>query len=502
MTSLDNKPAGGNGSYSTFENEEPPAEKGKCFTVEEAIEKIGFGRFQMFCSFAAGFAWIADGMEIMVLSIIGPTLLCEWGISTVQEALITTVVFIGFLLGSPAFGFFADKFGRRKSLLFSSIWISFYGILSALAPELSWLLFLRFLVGFGVGGGPQAITYFAEFLPNKSRGRAVVLVEIFWAVGSAFEVILAILILMPFGWRWWLGVSAFPSCIFVILCIWLPNSPRFDLITGNTENAHKTLKMAARWNREELPEGYLVSEPEVPRGLLIDLWRPGFKLSSGLLAILWFSAAFCYYGVVLFTTSMITVGTTCNPDIFASVSQGNNGTCQLLTLLDYEDLLWTSAAELPGLLVTAVLVDLIGRKKTLIIETFIFGVICLLLMICMQRTAMLFLLFCARAFIASVFQVLYVYTPEIYPTQVRALSVGIGSMFGRFGAIITPYVAQVLIDLSLYYGLGVYAAIGFISFIVACCLPIETKGRDLNKGGSGAQTPPASMSEELELKST
>ena len=60
----------------------------------------------------------------------------------------------------------------------STVWICYYGIVSAVSPSLAWLLILRLLVGFGVGGGPQAVTYYSEFLPNKLRGRLIILVEV------------------------------------------------------------------------------------------------------------------------------------------------------------------------------------------------------------------------------------------------------------------------------------------------------------------------------------
>ena len=61
------------------------------FTIDEAVETIGFGIFQLKLSFVAGLAWMADSMEMMVLSILSPALLCEWSLSSWQKALITTV---------------------------------------------------------------------------------------------------------------------------------------------------------------------------------------------------------------------------------------------------------------------------------------------------------------------------------------------------------------------------------------------------------------------------
>ena len=338
-------------TYSTFD-EDSDSDIEREFTAEEAIECVGFGCYQLYVALAVGLAWMADGMEIMVVSILGPVLLCEWGISVYQKALITTFVFLGFLIGSPAFGWFADQFGRRNALFFSSAWIAFYGILSAFAPTLNWLLFLRFVVGFGLGGGAQTITYFAEFLPNQLRGRSIIMIKLYFALGGTLTVTSAIFILVPYGWRWWLVLCAIPSFLFAFFCLivgyclaWLPRSPRYDLIVGNSVNAYRTLQVVARSNGTKLPMGKLVPEPEVPRGRLLDLIRPGYRLTSCLLIILWFSTAFSYYGVVLFTTEMVAAGNTCNHSTYSNVQ---NGTCVTLQLSDYENILWTSAAELPG----------------------------------------------------------------------------------------------------------------------------------------------------------
>lgn len=62
------------------------------FTIDDAVEKMGFGRFQIKLSLVTGLAWMADSMEMMVLSILGPALLCAWSLNAREKALITTVV--------------------------------------------------------------------------------------------------------------------------------------------------------------------------------------------------------------------------------------------------------------------------------------------------------------------------------------------------------------------------------------------------------------------------
>ena len=73
----------------------------------------------------------------------------------------------------------------------------------------------------------------------------------------------------------------------------------------------------------------------------------------------------------------------------------------------------------------------------------------------------------------------WIYTPEVYPTEVRCLATGFLYGCGRLGAIVTPFVAVVLLDVSVYAGMGVYAICGLAAAIVAGFLPYETKGKSM-----------------------
>ena len=124
-------------SYSTFDAKNNP----DALNVADAIEHIGCGWFQVYFGLIVNIAWIADGMEIMVVSILGPVLICECNIDVYQEAMLTTVVFWGFLIGSPIYGCIADKFGRINAMMLSLLWTLVYGLLSAIATNLYWLFF-------------------------------------------------------------------------------------------------------------------------------------------------------------------------------------------------------------------------------------------------------------------------------------------------------------------------------------------------------------------------
>ena len=86
-------------------------------------------------------------------------------------------------------------------------------------------------------------------------------------------------------------------------------------------------------------------------------------------------------------------------------------------------------------------------------------------------------MFIARAFIVAAFQTVYVYTCEVYPTTIRALGMGSGSGMARLGAIVTPFIAQVLLKENISVAMGIYALFAALAGVSALLLPIETKGR-------------------------
>lgn len=135
-----------------------------------------------------------------------------------------------------------------------------------------------------------------------------------------------------------------------------------------------------------------------------------------------------------------------------------------------------------GILVTIVVIEFLGRKKTMALEFLIFSLSVFLVMtMCItSRSALTVVLFVARGIISGVFQAAYVYTPEVYPTYLRAVGVGVCSGMARIGAMVTPFVAQVLVQESLSVAIGLYGSISLLAMLASLLLPIETKGRAMN----------------------
>lgn len=454
------------------------------FTVTHAVNALGFGKFQVKLSFFTGLCWMADSMEMTILSILSPALHCHWHISRYQQALTTTIVFLGMMISSTFWGNLSDKYGRKTALTLCAYLLFWYGLLSALAPNFTWLLVLRGLVGFAIGCVPQSVTLYAEFLPTKQRAKCVVLLDCFWALGACMEVLLALFIMPTLGWKWLLALSTAPLLAFAICCPWLPESARYHVACGQQDKALETLQTIAKDNGKPMLLGRLVVEETTSpshRGRLSDLLGPDLRKTSLLLWFIWLTSAFCYYGLVLMTTELFEGSQNTSNRI-----ETCSADCRELTTTDYIDLLWTTLAEFPGILVTIFIIERFGRKKTMTVQHIVFAVcVFFILLATQERVLLTIILFAARGIIAGVFQAAYVYTPEVYPTPLRSVGVGSCSAMARLGAMITPYVAQVLVKSSLPLAISVYGVAALMAAVASHFLPYETRGKEMRETVSG-----------------
>ena len=134
------------------------------FTVTQAINSIGFGRFQIVLSFVVGLCWMADSMEMMILSILPLALHCEWGINQYRQAFLTTIVFIGMMVSSTFWGKISDRFGRKQALIVSGIFLFFYGFLSTFSPSYPWILCLRYQTTQTLVSSPNPVLFLSAGL--------------------------------------------------------------------------------------------------------------------------------------------------------------------------------------------------------------------------------------------------------------------------------------------------------------------------------------------------
>ena len=171
-----------------------------------------------------------------------------------------------------------------------------------------------------------------------------------------------------------------------------------------------------------------------------------------------------------------------NVNLFDNVEE----TCHILSLNDYMSYFYISLAEIPVVIISLWAMDIIGRRYTFIINSSIYAVSLTVLSIglyyqVLRDSIVTILLFLARGSGVAYVWCCYIYTPEIYPTEGRAVALGIASSCIRTGAVVTPLIAQGLIDMSESLAVGIYAITGFIAIVLPFFLPVETNGANLSR---------------------
>ena len=322
---------------------------------------------------------------------------------------------------------------------------------------------LRLLAGFDLGGAlPLDFSLTAELLPRRNRGRHLMLLESFWAVGTVTIAALAFALVPTVGWRPLLASSALAALLVLWIRLRVPESPRYLLRARRPEEARAVLARVAERNDAELPQGELVPPPasEGASGLTA-LWTRAPWRTTLMLWAAWFAIGLAYYGLFVYL-----------PTIF--VDRG------LSFVQTYGYTFILALAQIPGYLSAAWLVERWGRRRTLVSYLAASAAFSLLF-----AFADLLALVVAAACLVSFFSLggwaaLYAYTPESYPTRLRATGMGWASAMTRIAAVLVTLFGASVIAGSLTLALVIFASAFAVGSAVVALLGGETRGRALD----------------------
>ncbi|XP_059181955.1 putative transporter SVOPL [Centropristis striata] len=458
--------------------------KDETFTVEDAVETIGFGRFHVLLFVIMGSSSIVEAMEIMLLAVVSPEIRCEWRLNDWQVALVSTMVFLGFMLCGVLGGYIADRYGRWKVVFGGFVWSAYFSLLTSFSPSYGWFIFLRSMVGCGIAGASQGFVLKTEFIPAKYRAILLPLATVFWMTGSMLIILLGMLVVPSLGWRWMIRLSVTPSIILIFLFQFIPESARYNVSAGNVQAAVETLQRIADMNGASLPPGRLVESPGRERGSWRILVSPSLRRTSLLLWYSWFVASFAYYGSVLSSSELLEKNLLCvtNADRHHLVKhRRDDGLCYCVPFQqeDYRTLLISCLGEVALVPVNIALLNVFGRKMSLAVLQLVAAFLFMMLNICTTMFGFTVLLFLLRSLVSMNFNVVYIYTAEVYPTAARSLGLGFCTSFSRIGGMIAPFIAQVLMSQSVVLALTPFAAACALCSLGNFLLPIETRGRAL-----------------------
>ncbi len=469
--------------------------KEETYSIDQAIERLGFGKFHWRLLFLCGACGVIDAMEMMCLPFLQPASACTFHVDETTQALLSSVVFLGMMVGSLLWGFISDRYGRRQAYLASTMMTFVFGILSSAAPTFGALLVCRAFVGMGVTGSAVAFTLFAEFLARDQRGTMLVLIDLFGAIGVCLAVLIAWATLphASLGWRGYLVFSSLPVAIQLFLYPFLPESIRYLVFSGQHDEAQELLNRISVINKKSLPDGMLERAPLQSvvreRGRISDLFTKERRRLSLLFMFIWFSDVFIYYGVVLLTTNIFNREAQAHAAIAPPLDDGHHHpACFIMRDHDFLNELITSFSEIPGVFIFIFLINW-SRKGSQALGFFITAACLFVYMSYAHYEGMLevSVFFVARIFISGTFQSTYTATPECMPTAIRSLAMGVFSAFARFGGMATPLVASTLSAYSMGMAVWVYVVMSLLGGTASLLLPLETAGKNLVEIGQGEE---------------
>ncbi|WP_019413295.1 MFS transporter [Paenisporosarcina sp. TG20] len=384
----------------------------------------------------AGLGWMFDAMDVGILSFVIAALAIDWNLSPSQMGWIGSVNSLGMAVGALVFGLFADRVGRKRIFIITLVLFSVASGLSAFSTTLIIFLIFRFFVGMGLGGElPVASTLVAESVKANERGRVVVLLESFWAAGWLLAALISYFVIPDYGWRIALILTALPAFYAVYLRLKLPDSPQFTAKRVRDRTYGQNIKA---------------------------VWSKAYAKPTLMLWILWFTVVFSYYGMFLWLPSVMVI-------------KGFD----LITSFKY--VLIMTFAQLPGYFTAAWLIEKAGRKFVLV--TYLLGTAASAYAFGNADTTTSLIVFGALLsfFNLGAWGALYAYTPEQYPSVIRATGAGMAAAIGRIGGILGPLLVGTLVASGYEIGwiFGIFCIAIIIGVLAVVFLGVETKQTEL-----------------------
>lgn len=440
-------------------------------TLVARMESSPVGKFHYKLLYINGAAWAFDAFDVGIVTFIVTALTKSWHLSTAQVGLFLSVGLFGMFFGAAASGPLADHFGRKSVFKATMLIYSLFSLICAFSPNFIFLLVARFFVGFGIGGETPVVTsILGEFIPASKRGKLQGLIDTFWAVGWLAAAIIAYFVIPTVGWRWTFVIGALPAFFIFVIRRHLPESPRWLMSKGRVKEAEEIVKnieqsliaqglSIPKVNLNDIKEDEIVVDQKIG---IASLFSKKYFKRSVMLCIVWFLGMFGYYGLFSWLPSLF-------------VASGHTMVKSFFYVLVMQ------IAFVPNQFICAYLMDKIGRKILLVPNLVLSGVTTIAYGWALghgaSSTTVMILGIFTSFFVSATWAVLFTYTPESYPTRIRATGVAFSSACSRIGSMLAPIVIG-----SGLTSLGITGVFGIVagSFVIAAFMVgifgDETKG--------------------------
>ncbi|UNS95347.1 MFS transporter [Streptomyces tubbatahanensis] len=474
----------------------PPPPRTVPADVAARFERLPLSRWHVTVRLIVGVVTFFEAFDQLLIAYALPQLRQEWHLGTAHSTMLLTVGSVGMLVGAVVSGRLADRYGRVR-VIATCIGVSgACNLLLTLCTAPEPFMAARFVQGLAIGGEvPVAATFIAEITRSHRRGRFVLLYELVFPAGLTVGALLAAWLVPLLGWRWMFGIAALPGLLCLLVRHRVPESPRWLADHGRPEEA---LRVMARIEAEvERATGSPLPPPAAPhpvtapaptptpapaqaptptptptptqdgdrpRGGLRELLSGPYRRRTAVVGMLWFAGYFVNYGI----TSWL-------PTIYETRYH-----LPLSDALLYSTV--TSCAGLLGCALVALTVDVVGRRRTVTGCLGLAAAALLALGLFGGDSPVHVLVWTSLAavFFFGSNICLYLYTPELFPTRMRALGSSVGGALNRVGVISGPIVVGAVYAGgrlgAVFLGLAAVAAVGALTAGLGA---EETAGRRL-----------------------
>ncbi|MCI3206741.1 MULTISPECIES: MFS transporter [Pandoraea] len=407
---------------------EQPTSRSSPVDVRDFINASPVSRFQIMISAMCFLIVALDGFDIAIIGFIAPHIRSEWQLSMVSLGPLFSAGLLGLMVGAFCSGPAADRIGRRLVLILSVAGFGAASVGAALAPNVEWLIAMRFLTGLGLGGAmPNAITLTSEFSPERRRGTLLTLMFCGFSLGSALGGVVTAYLVAGIGWRGLLALGGLlPLALVPVLWFTLPESVRFLAIRGGTQARIAAILSRVAPGRMHAGLHFVATDDRLPSSPVAQLFHRDYRRGTLLLWLAFFMSLLLLYLLInwlpiLAQRSGLTLK---QASMFAGLLQGGGvlGAIVLGVLIDrFHPYKVVAAAYVLGAISLASLA-VAGSATWLAIGIFVTG-------FCVSGSQV-----CANV-IASAY----------YPTSNRATGVAWALGIGRIGAVAGSFGGAILL---------------------------------------------------------
>ncbi|HEX4410207.1 MAG TPA: MFS transporter [Xanthobacteraceae bacterium] len=438
--------------------------------VVARIERLPVSSWHVKTRVIIGVATFFDAFDALAIASVLPAIAPMWKLTPPQIGLLISSGFLGQLLGALFFGWIAERYGRMTGMIWSIALFAVMSLVCAAAWNYESLLVFRVIQGFGLGGEvPIAAVYISELARSDSRGRFVMFYELIFPVGIVAASLLGLWIVPTLGWPYMFVFGAIPAVLTLFLRRVLPESPRWLANSGRMMEAEAAISFIERETEKAtgkpLPPPQAAIKIEDKRASLADLFGPLYLRRTLVVWLIWFTSYLVNYGLSIWL-----------PTVYRTVFK-----LPLDVALRYG--LITVAIGLIGTVIAAFIIDYVGRK-------WLFGIcfagaaaslIVLSTIANATPEQVLTYITIAYFFVTAINLGVYLYTPELYPTRVRALGVGTATAWLRFASMLGPIAVGYVIGSGLQTVFLSFGLITAVTAVITLIFAVETKKRLLEQ---------------------